>query len=128
MDESKTSASAQHDSSDSIRHSFYFHCRSYSPADVEILLNVFPDTMIGICGNVTYKNAHTIRDSLDVIPLTNLVLETDAPYLSPVPYRGQQNEPSLIPALYAFVAEQKKISPDELVEQMKLNRRKLRRK
>jgi TatD DNase family protein len=50
----------------------------------------------GIGGPVTYKNSHQLRENIRNIGLNNLVLETDAPYLSPNPYRGKRNEPKYI--------------------------------
>jgi TatD DNase family protein len=55
--------------------------------------------MIGLGGPVTYKNAHTKHHLAETIPLENLLLETDSPFLTPVPYRGCRNEPAYIPQI-----------------------------
>ncbi len=55
--------------------------------------------MVGISGPVTYKNAYHKIDIAREIPLESLVLETDSPYLTPVPFRGQRNEPAFLPQI-----------------------------
>lgn len=69
--------------------------------------------LIGVNGVVTFKNSN-IKDVIKEIPLENLVLETDSPYLTPVPYRGKQNNPSHIIDIAKFVAELKGVSLNEL--------------
>ena len=80
--------------------------------------------MLGIGGVVTYKNA-TMAEVVKAMPLEKLLLETDAPYLSPVPYRGKRNESSYIPVIAQKVAELKEISIDEVAEQTTANAREL---
>ncbi len=60
---------------------------------------------LGIGGVVTFKSAESIRDAVKEVGLGNIVLETDCPYLAPVPYRGQRNEPAFMAATAARVAE-----------------------
>jgi len=69
--------------------------------------------LIGVNGVITFKNAN-IKDVIKEIPLEYLVLETDSPYLTPVPYRGKQNNPSHIIDIAKFICELKNISLDEL--------------
>ena len=69
--------------------------------------------LIGINGVITFKNAN-IKDVIKEIPLEYLVLETDSPYLTPMPFRGKQNNPSHILDIVKFVCELKNISLDEL--------------
>ena len=57
-------------------------------------------------GVVTFKNADALREALGVVPLDRILVETDAPYLTPVPLRGRPNAPYLVPHLVRFVAEQ----------------------
>ena len=68
---------------------------------------------LGIGGVVTFKNA-TMADVAKAAPLDRLLLETDAPYLSPVPHRGQRNEPSYIPIIAQRIADLRGISLDEV--------------
>ncbi|NLT29398.1 MAG: TatD family hydrolase [Propionibacterium sp.] len=56
-------------------------------------------------GTVTYKANHELREALDVVPLDRLLVETDAPFLTPVPHRGWPNAPVLVPHTVEFIAE-----------------------
>lgn len=72
-----------------------FHCFGGTTEEAEKLLS-FPGFSLGIGGTVTYKKS-TLPDVLrNSVPLDRIVVETDAPYLSPVPYRGKRNEPAFI--------------------------------
>ena len=70
--------------------------------------------MISISGIVTFKNANELRDVVKKIPLDRLLVETDSPYLAPVPYRGKSNEPQYVREVAEYIAELKNISLDEL--------------
>ena len=70
---------------------------------------------LGIGGVVTFKNA-TLADVVKAVPLERLLLETDAPYLSPVPHRGQRNEPSYIPLVAQRIADLRGISLAEVAD------------
>lgn len=72
--------------------------------------------LISISGIVTFKNAESIRDVARKLPLDRLMVETDSPYLAPVPYRGKPNEPSYVREVAEYVAELKNISYQELIE------------
>ena len=74
--------------------------------------NQYGDFSVGIGGVVTFKNASIAR-TLERIPLEKILLETDAPYLAPVPYRGRRNESSYLPYVAAKVAEIKGIGLEE---------------
>ena len=69
--------------------------------------------LIGVNGVITFKNAH-IKEVIAKIPLENIVLETDSPFLTPHPYRGTQNNPGYIKEIAEFVSELKNISLEEL--------------
>ena len=84
---------------------------SYETAQIYIKMGY----KLGINGVITYKNAN-LKDVFKRISLDNIVLETDSPYLTPVPYRGQTNEPSHIYDIAKFVSELYGISLDELAE------------
>ena len=71
------------------------------------------DWYIGVGGVVTFKNA-SLAEVVRKVPLERIVLETDAPYLTPVPYRGKRNESSYIPIIAAKVAELKGVSVEEV--------------
>lgn len=69
--------------------------------------------LLGIGGVVTFKNA-TLADVVKAVPLERLLLETDAPYLSPVPHRGQRNESAYIPLIAQRIADLRGITLDEV--------------
>ena len=71
--------------------------------------------LLGIGGVVTFKNA-TLADVVKAVPLERLLLETDAPYLSPVPHRGHRNESSYIPLIAQRIADLRGITVDEVAE------------
>ena len=73
------------------------------------------DWYIGIGGVLTYKRA-SIADTVRSIPLERIVLETDSPYLTPVPHRGKRNESSYIPHIAEKLATQKEISIEEVAQ------------
>lgn len=79
---------------------------------------------LGIGGVVTFKNA-TMADVVKAVPLERLLLETDAPYLSPVPHRGQRNESSYIPLIAQKIADLRGISLAEVAEVTTANARDL---
>ena len=78
------------------------------------------DWYIGVGGVVTFKNA-SLAEVVRKVPLDRIVLETDAPYLSPVPLRGRRNESSNIPIIAAKVAELKGIPVEEVARTTTLN-------
>ena len=81
--------------------------------------------LIGLGGAVTFKNAKKPVEVAKYIPLENLVLETDCPYMTPVPFRGKRNDSSLISYTADFIAELKGISVQELLDVTTENSRKI---
>ena len=71
---------------------------------------------LGIGGVVTFKNAKTLKRVVETIPLEHLVLETDAPYLSPEPYRGKRNSSAYLLYVAEEIARLKGISVQEVEE------------
>ncbi|NVK23578.1 MAG: TatD family hydrolase [Gammaproteobacteria bacterium] len=69
---------------------------------------------ISISGIVTFKNAVELQDVVKKIPLDRLLVETDSPYLAPVPYRGKQNQPAYVKHVADFIAQLKGVSFDEV--------------
>ena len=69
--------------------------------------------LLGVNGVITFKNCN-IKDVIKEVGLDNIVLETDSPYLTPVPYRGMQNNPSHILDIAKFVSELYNVSLEEL--------------
>ena len=72
-------------------------------------------------GILTFKNAAELRETFSKIPLDRIVIETDAPYCAPVPYRGQKCEPAMVVETARVLAEIKGVSMDELSEQLAKN-------
>ena len=71
--------------------------------------------LISISGISSFKNAQNVRDIARQVPLDRLLIETDSPYLAPVPFRGKPNEPTYLPYVAKVVAEEKGVSVDQLV-------------
>lgn len=80
---------------------------------------------IALGGVVTFKNAKKVHDIAKNIPLEYLLLETDAPYLTPEPYRGKRNEPAYVKFVAEKIAELRGISFDEIAEATTKNARKV---
>jgi TatD DNase family protein len=95
------------------------HCFSSGPelAEAALALGFY----ISISGIVTFKNAGDLRAIVRDLPLDRLLVETDSPYLAPVPYRGKRNEPAFVAATAAAVAELKGIDPERLAAQTTAN-------
>ena len=77
--------------------------------------NRYGDFSVGIGGVVTFKNA-SLAKTLERIPLEKILLETDAPYLAPVPYRGRRNESSYLPVIAEKVAQVKGLATREIAQ------------
>ena len=80
---------------------------------------------LGINGIVTFKNAEDLRDVVRWLPLEHLLLETDSPFLAPIPFRGKPNKPAHIPTIACFIAKLRKISLEQLSEQTSANAERL---
>ena len=88
------------------------HCFTAGRALAEAALDL--GFYISISGIVTFRNAEDLRAIVRDVPLDRLLVETDAPYLAPVPHRGKRNEPAFIAATAAYVAELKGMETKEL--------------
>lgn len=72
--------------------------------------------MLSLSGIVTFQRSDVLREVAAVVPLDQLLIETDTPYLAPVPYRGKPNEPAYLPETGACIAAVRGISPQELAQ------------
>lgn len=72
--------------------------------------------LISISGIVTFKTAQELKDTVKKLPLSSLIVETDAPYLAPVPHRGKKNEPQFVADVAQFIADIKGIRYEALLE------------
>jgi TatD DNase family protein len=99
-----------------------FHCFTGTLEDAKKIIDL--GFYLGIGGVITYKNTH-LRDVLAAISLDHLVLETDAPYLTPVPFRGKRNESSYIKYVAHKLAEVKNVPVEEVAKITTANAQKI---
>jgi len=99
------------------------HCftESWEMAEEAIALGYY----VSFSGIVTFKNAAALREVAAKVPGHRLLVETDAPWLAPVPHRGRQNEPALLPHTAAVLAQCRGVSPEILARQTTENYRRL---
>jgi len=84
-------------------HGGIMHCFGGTPEMAKALMSI--GFLISFAGNVTFKKAENLRDSARVVPLDRLLIETDCPFLTPVPFRGKRNEPAFVVHTAAFLAD-----------------------
>ncbi len=96
-----------------------FHC--FSGDDEMARVAADRGYWLSFAGNVTFKNAQNLRDALAVTPRERILVETDAPFLTPAPFRGRPNAPYLIPVTVRFIAEELGMPLDELCAQLAAN-------
>ncbi|MFD7935216.1 TatD family hydrolase [Streptomyces sp. NPDC059755] len=96
-----------------------FHCYSGDAEMAEICARA--GYFMSFAGNVTFKNAQNLRDAVAVAPLELLLVETDAPFLTPAPYRGRPNAPYLIPVTVRAMAAVRDIDEDTLATALAAN-------
>jgi TatD DNase family protein len=77
--------------------------------------------MISFAGNITFPKAQNIRDATQIVPLDRMLIETDSPYLAPIPHRGQRNEPAFVKEVARQIAESRGISTEEIGAQTTQN-------
>jgi len=100
------------------------HCYSYSVEQARIYTREL-GFYLGIGGVVTFKNAKKLKEVVADTPLSYLVLETDCPYLAPVPYRGKRNCSLYLPYVISAIAELKGVSEEEVERVTEENARRL---
>jgi TatD DNase family protein len=88
------------------------HCFSGTVEQAERSLAA--DFYLSFAGNLTYPKSQAIRDAAELAPTHRILVETDAPFLAPIPLRGQRNEPALVTHTAAALAELRGISPEDL--------------
>ena len=91
-----------------------FHCFVDDVASMQRVINM--GSLVSYTGIATFKNAKDVRETIDATPLDKLMLETDSPFLAPVPHRGKRCEPSFTRNVAEVVAEVKGVSMGELSE------------
>ncbi|MEV7341389.1 TatD family hydrolase [Streptomyces sp. NPDC093544] len=96
-----------------------FHCYSGDAAMAEVCARA--GYFMSFAGNMTFKNAQPLRDALAVAPLELVLVETDAPFLTPAPYRGRPNAPYLVPVTVRAMAAVRGIDEDALATSVSAN-------
>ncbi|MDQ6874647.1 MAG: TatD family hydrolase [Actinomycetota bacterium] len=96
-----------------------FHCFSGDAAMARTCAD--RGHLMSFAGNVTFKNAGTLREAALAAPLEMLLVETDAPFLAPMPYRGRPNAPHLVPFTLRFLAQLKGVDLDDLCQAVTAN-------
>lgn len=95
------------------------HCFSYTKEMAREYLNM--GMYLGIGGVLTFKNARKLREVAAYAPMDRILLETDSPYLAPVPYRGKRNSSLHIPLIVQELAQIRGMSCEEIIEQTEIN-------
>lgn len=99
------------------------HCFSYSPEMAREYVNM--GYYIGVGGVVTFKNAKKLKETVQRIPLERILLETDCPYLAPVPFRGKRNSSQYLTYVAEAIGELKGISSQEVIQVTDKNAREM---
>ena len=99
------------------------HCFSYAKEMAREYLDM--GLYLGIGGVITFKNAKKLKEVVEYAPLSQIVLETDSPYLSPEPNRGKRNSSLNLPYVAAMIAELKGISGEEVIAVTEENAKRL---
>jgi len=89
-----------------------FHCFTETAEVARAALDL--DFCISFSGILTFRNAADLREVAKMVPLDRLLIETDSPYLAPVPFRGKTNTPALVPLVAQQVAELKGVGVEEV--------------
>ena len=89
-----------------------YHCYSDSLEDAKILVKM--GWMLSFTGVVTYKNARKSLEVIDSLPMDRIMIETDSPYLTPVPFRGKRNDSGNVHLVAETIAQVKSMDPEEV--------------
>ena len=95
------------------------HCFGGTASMAEALMRI--GFLISFAGNVTFKKAENLRDAARVVPMDKLLVETDCPFLTPVPFRGKRNEPAYVEHTARFLADFYGVEFETLAEQTTRN-------
>lgn len=97
-----------------------FHCFTGNPTEAKELL-LFERFCLGIGGVLTFKSSHLREELPQAVPLSRIVLETDSPYMAPVPHRGKRNESAYVVDVMRCLAESYDFDSDEVARQTNIN-------
>ena len=101
------------------------HCFSYTKETARDYLNW--NYYFGIGGVITFQNAKKLKEAVEYIPIENIILETDSPYLAPVPFRGKRNSSLNLPLIAQAIADLKGMNVEKVIEITAENTRRLYR-
>lgn len=101
----------------------HVHCFTGTPKFAEALLALDANIYIGFTGIITFKNAQNVRDTATIVPDNSILLETDSPYMAPIPYRGKPCHSGYIPYIADKLAEIKGKPVEEIYRQVRENTR-----
>ena len=104
-------------------HKIHVHCFTGTPEFAANLLQLDAEIYVGFTGIVTFKNAQNVRDAAALVPPGQMLLETDSPYMAPIPYRGKPCHSGYIPYIAQKLAEIKQMPVEELYRQCRENTR-----
>jgi TatD DNase family protein len=89
-----------------------FHCFTGGPTEARRCLDI--GASVSFSGIVTFKSATELQEAAKIVPLDRILVETDAPYLAPVPHRGRPNQPAWVPVVGRFIADLRDMPADTL--------------
>ena len=99
------------------------HCWTGTPEETRWFLDL--GMYVSFSGVVTFKNAKQVHQSAEIVPDDRLLIETDCPFLAPVPYRGKRNEPAYVQYVAEKLAQIRQVSVEKIAQQTNLNAHKL---
>lgn len=95
------------------------HC--YTSGEALLRAGLALGAYVSFSGIATFKNAQAVRDMAAIVPLDRLLVETDCPYLAPIPMRGRRNEPAFLPHVVSKLAEVKGVTSESMADQADAN-------
>ncbi len=101
----------------------HVHCFTDSPDFAGNLLDSFSNLYLGFTGVITFKNADRVQEVVRLTPIERMLLETDGPYLAPMPHRGTTAHPGYIPFIAAKIAELKAVPLEHVYSRIRQNTR-----
>ncbi|KAH3767185.1 hydrolase, TatD family protein [Pelomyxa schiedti] len=97
-------------------HPIHLHCYTGGPEFASEMLRRFPNLVVGFTGVATFKSSDKIREAVKIVPLERLLLETDGPYMAPVPFRGKTAHPGHIPVVASEIGRLKGVTQKEALQ------------
>eukprot|EP01114_Cavostelium_apophysatum_P014867 TRINITY_DN3955_c0_g1_i1.p1 TRINITY_DN3955_c0_g1~~TRINITY_DN3955_c0_g1_i1.p1 ORF type:complete len:317 (+),score=23.72 TRINITY_DN3955_c0_g1_i1:110-952(+) len=106
-------------------HKIHVHCFTGTIPFIQMILNHFPNSFVGFTGAITFKSAESNRETVKNVPLDRILLETDGPFMAPVPYRGAVAQCGHIPFVAKQVAELHGVPVKTVLDQTRKNAQKM---